>query len=1250
MHIEIQPKVEGLAAERLMAFATELASTKLEDLRSLTDREASWARRSLHLNGQTNAYEAAMRLLADLRALKWTVKADGFGMELESPRNVRRTRSSDDAAKEAKELVRKELHSVLSEQFSDPSVRVFVAECENPPPSKKTKSIRRLIASGSELRARIEHAVASASPGDPEPLASVVDPYLQLVPGEGEPDRRDEFTGLRLAAIWRYFRYTWSIPQTPIPGRQLFYLIRDRAHPCHAVIGIAALGNSPLLSPNRDKVIGWTTESYVERFLKASESADRNELGVLSDKLMNLIDAALTEVDPTGLVDPACFANPPQDVIDRLQRKSHEFASQREQTLRDSADADRAGAPLVLQETEAVYDVPPVSIDLLNLEGKVAREGTADAKARRLLVAKKRAFELARLLKAKATFLRFHDALREPEKAAATLLNDDVRGAMNTALLAVKSERVGTNMLEITTCGAVSPYNHLLGGKLVALLLVSPEVADDYMSRYGERPSIISSQLKNTNRTKDCTLVWLNTTSLYAQGSSQYERLRLPAGIISPQQKEIRFSRIGDTVGYGTVQFSDATVRAVEAAWQEQHRYSDVNSIFGEGFSPKFRKLRDGMTMLGFNPTVLMRHDQTRRVFAIPLWSGADSYLRGESTDAPDYVRDPGAHRDATARIAAFWRQRWLASRLRHGPAMDALRDDRPTLVGNLIQNVAPKATEPESAKVAETEPKGKPSVPSTIAAQPAAANADSLEFWKELAVAGPEACADELSLEVLSRIHVPQPLDDLLIERVKDGWSIVLTGNAGDGKTHLLRRLEPQLTKAGAVVELDATAAMEPDDIGPVLKAWKDATAADRPYCLAANEFPFYMLRRAGRGFAPVDEADWQARHRLAYDHESDSPAKGAPKVLVVDLGLRNPLHPDFALPLLRRLLEQPPVIEGARLDPESDLAWNYQHLSNPLVQERLGRLLARCAAAGQRAPVRELLIWFARLLFGTGTDAARPTRSPGRWYATRLFETDERFVLSRILREWADPAAFSHPRWDWRLESGEVRDGWRVDGIPQMLGMESENFRALKRRFYFEHELGEQVFDLNPAPGGGLVELLASGKTPDEVFKRRLIESINRAYCSDLFPEMSTRLYLWVGHRYHEQPSHSHVANQNIPETQIQLATPRLHKRMGGGFSYQPDHIMMSYSSAKGSKTMLRIDCPLMAALEKLNAGLPRQLLPDRELNRLDGFLEALRCSDVPASREFMIHSHDLRSTIAIALTEDSKTYTAVRQPVNS
>jgi hypothetical protein len=40
-------------------------------------------------------------------------------------------------------------------------------------------------------------------------------------------------------------------------------------------------------------------------------------------------------------------------------------------------------------------------------------------------------------------------------------------------------------MLELTTCGAIAPYNALLGGKLTALLMLSPEVSDDYRRRYG---------------------------------------------------------------------------------------------------------------------------------------------------------------------------------------------------------------------------------------------------------------------------------------------------------------------------------------------------------------------------------------------------------------------------------------------------------------------------------------------------------------------------------------------------------------------------------------------------------------------------------------------------------------------------------------------------------------------------------------------------------------------------------------------
>ena len=167
--------------------------------------------------------------------------------------------------------------------------------------------------------------------------------------------------------------------------------------------------------------------------------------------------------------------------------------------------------------------------------------------------------------------------------------------AVNTALSAIKSRRIGTNLLEITTCGAVAPYNRMLGGKLVALLLLSPEVAADNKRRYGQEPTIIRSQLKNMRVVPDSTLVWLGTTSLFSHGSSQYKRLRLPAGIIAADQPEIRYTYLGNTTGYGTIQFADDTVRALECVMRNRRGFRDVNSIFGEGASPRMRKLRSGL-------------------------------------------------------------------------------------------------------------------------------------------------------------------------------------------------------------------------------------------------------------------------------------------------------------------------------------------------------------------------------------------------------------------------------------------------------------------------------------------------------------------------------------------------------------------------------------------------------------------------------------------------------------------------------
>jgi hypothetical protein len=47
-------------------------------------------------------------------------------------------------------------------------------------------------------------------------------------------------------------------------------------------------------------------------------------------------------------------------------------------------------------------------------------------------------------------------------------------------------------------------------------------------------------------------LVYLGTTSLYAHGSSQYERIQLPEGVISSQQAQLQCKRSGLKKDIGT--------------------------------------------------------------------------------------------------------------------------------------------------------------------------------------------------------------------------------------------------------------------------------------------------------------------------------------------------------------------------------------------------------------------------------------------------------------------------------------------------------------------------------------------------------------------------------------------------------------------------------------------------------------------------------------------------------------------------
>jgi hypothetical protein len=448
-----------------------------------------------------------------------------------------------------------------------------------------------------------------------------------------------------------------------------------------------------------------------------------------------------------------------------------------------------------------------------------------------MLVRKKRAFELARLLDAQGMLRRHARSLTDPAAVFAALDREEVRAAVNTAMSAVKSRRIGTNLLEITTCGAVAPYNGLLGGKLVALLLLSPQVAADYRRRYGNEPTIIRSQLKNEPVVPDNTLVWLGTTSLFSHGSSQYERLRLPPGVIAEDQAEIRYRYVGDTTGYGTVQFSDETVRAVEVVMRQHRGYREVNGVFGEGASPRLRKLRSGLDTLGFNSGLVLLHHQERRIYGVPLFPGAGAYLCGLSDAVPDYIARPEGYLDATGRIADFWRRRWLSQRLDHDASWDALGETGAWLLSAELPSGggAPSHHDTRDDDNGSGDGGG--------FAHPA--DADELRFWRDLARAGPNAISEGLDDAEFARLHLATDLENLLLTRAREGYSIVLTGNAGDGKTHLARALQSRLGPDAARFDFafDATAIMtREEDVRPIVDRWRRARQSGKGFVIAVN------------------------------------------------------------------------------------------------------------------------------------------------------------------------------------------------------------------------------------------------------------------------------------------------------------------------------------------------------------------------------------------------------------------------------
>ena len=196
------------------------------------------------------------------------------------------------------------------------------------------------------------------------------------------------------------------------------------------------------------------------------------------------------------------------------------------------------------------------------------------------------------------------------------------------------------------------------GREIVAMLMASPQVVSDYRSRYGSRPSEITSRLAGRPVVRPADLVFIGTTSLYHVGSSQYERIKIP----TPGGSVISYQHFGQTEGYGSTVLSGETTSLLNALVIRSEGMRRVNNVFGEGVSPRLRQIRDGLHELGIPQKVVLRHSCPRLIYGVSLAQNTVEYLRGEATE-PDYYFDPAESEKGTREIANYWLQRWLRPR-----------------------------------------------------------------------------------------------------------------------------------------------------------------------------------------------------------------------------------------------------------------------------------------------------------------------------------------------------------------------------------------------------------------------------------------------------------------------------------------------------------------------------------------------------------------------------------------------------------
>ncbi|MGE0606573.1 MAG: hypothetical protein AB7O62_05540 [Pirellulales bacterium] len=502
----------------------------------------------------------------------------------------------------------------------------------------------------------------------------------------------------------------------------------------------------------------------------------------------------------------------------------------------------------------------------------------------------------------------------------------------------------------------------------------------------------------------------------------------------------------------------------------------------------------------------------------------------------------------------------------------------------------------------------------------------------------GIAAYADGLPIDLLRTVHIFTELDQEIARAVKRGSSVVLTGNPGDGKTHLLRVLEEGILKAqpSALVEYDASEV----DNSTIISKWKAADRKHAPFCIAINEAVLKQLADENPTFDPVTNAQAQVEGALSYYRDGESPPNSVDAGLqVFDLSRRNVLSTQ----IMRAVVDTFTKADhpGPCNNATNDFSVHAKLIGNTLFLERLQLLLERAARRGFHCTLRELQGLISYLLCrGLDCDALAADSGNADRFITELVFTGEGALFDEIRRGF-DPRTVCHPIWDVCLIGGQLdADNWRGGDTEILNACDVEDIREVerrRRRFYFFNDEGSSLLGISDDPDALFDEFL---KKKERDVLRQLIPYINSAFRDST----SDDLRVWKCHRFDHSDERTLCSMSAVPRRNLEVLHPRLCMSMSRAYEYLPDHLVLQLKDEKGAR--LVIDFEMFEFLRNTEFGMSILSLTNHVTRRLWRFMERLAASENEQDGEVDVRLLDLESgkVLHVVVDLDESQYVSV------